>query len=145
MDDLTTEVMSMAEMRKALRDARKEHMKPASKLGKADLVNELRSYHAKSKAVAESIPTPKPSKKKAAEPEIVTGRLTADGPSPTVHEKRLAALAKAREARKRNQEAKGKPMKESAPSKDTPSAKGVEKKKSAVRPVTQKYDDLFIY
>lgn len=136
--------MSMAEMRKALRDARKEHMKPASKLGKADLVNELRSYYTKSQS-SESIPTPKPSKKKAAEPEIVTGRLTADGPSPTVHEKRLAALAKAREARKRNQEAKGKPMKESAPSKETPSAKGVEKKKSAVRPVTQKYDDLFIY
>ena len=131
----------MAEMRKALREARKESIKPASKLGKDALVSELLSYHRK-KAEPKPEPAPK-SKKKAADPEIVTGRLTPDGPSPSVQEKRLAALAKAREARKRNLEAKGTPIKES--SKTTPSEKGVEKKKSTVRPVVQKYEDLFIY
>jgi hypothetical protein len=128
MDDLTTEVMTMAEMRKAVREARKESIRPASKLSKNDLVNELKSYHAKKREVP-SEPAPK-SKKKAADPEITTGRLTADGPSPTVQEKRLSALAKAREARKRNLEAKGTPMKETpSPSKKSPSEKGVEKKK----------------
>lgn len=141
MDDLSTQVMTMAEMRKALRDARKEHIRPASKLGKADLVNELRSYHAKSQAKAESIPTPKPSKKKAAEPEIVSGRLApAQSTSPTVHEKRMAALEKAREARKRNLAAKASGSEPTAPS-----TKGAEKKKSQVQPVSQKYNDLFIY
>lgn len=138
MDYLTTEVMTMAEMRKALRDARKEHLKPASKLGKADLVNELRSYHAKSQAKA-SEPAPKPSKKKAAEPEITTGRLAPDSQSPTVYEKRMAALAKAREARQRNLAAKA------GSSESTAAPKAAEKKKSQVQPVNQKYNDLFIY
>lgn len=144
MDDVFPEVMTIAEMRKAVREARKESTKPASKLGRDALVSELLSYK-KKKAEVVAEPAPK-SKKKAADPEIVTGRLTADGPSPTVQEKRLAALAKAREARKRNLEAKGRPMKETPPpSAKTPSEKGVEKKKSTVRPVVQKYEDLFIY
>lgn len=131
MDEFVPEAMTIAEMRKAVREARKQSTRPASKLGKDALIDELRSYRAKAQVkTSEPEPKPKP-KKKAADPEIVTGRLSPDASSnpPTTQEKRLAALAKAREARKRNLEAKGTPMKEATSSK-TPSVKGVEKKRA---------------
>ena len=129
------EIMTMAEMRKAVRDGRREHLKPASKLGKQDLISELQTYRAKAKAGSVASMTP------------VTGSLekeakasvTVNVPNTSVQEKRLQALAKAREARKKNLEAKhGTPSAEKA-------TEGVQKKKSQPQPVKMKYDDLFIY
>lgn len=133
MDDYSfSSLLSTAEMRKAVREARKEHVKPVSKLNKHALADELKKYNTK-----------------RSEPEapIKVGRVSApkDVPAPqtSIQEKRMAALAKAREARARNLEAKKssvaeKPSRYSSSVKE--SERGVQKKKSAMLD-----DDLFIY
>lgn len=135
MDDFSmASLLSTAEMRKAVREARKEHVKPVSKLNKHALADELKRYNVK---------------RSDPEPVIKAGRLTApkDVPAPkesspqlSVQEKRMAALAKAREARAKNLQAKKGAVAEKPSSFSVKNLeKAPQKKKFAME------DDLFIY
>lgn len=134
------QIMTMVEMRRAVREARRTHLKPASKLGKADLIQELQGY------IKKSVPAPAPepvvgSLKKEAKESVAKAPTTTKESNPDLKEKRLQALAKAREARKKNLE-----IKKGAVSADSkPASLDAEKKKSQVQPVKFKYNDLFIY
>ena len=130
-------LLSTAEMRKAVREARKEHVKPVSKLNKFALADELKRYN---------------TKRSDAEPPIKAGRLTAPKDVPaakessglSVQEKRMAALAKAREARARNLEAKKSSVAEK-PKNNPFSVKNLEKAPQKKKTAAMDEDDLFIY
>lgn len=143
------QIMTMVEMRRAVREARRTHLKPASKLGKADLIQELQGYVKKSAPAPAPVSADKPSLrepvvgslKKEAKESVAKAPTTTKESNPDLKEKRLQALAKAREARKKNLE-----IKKGAVNADSkPASLDAEKKKSQVQPVKFKYNDLFIY